>query len=98
MKGLSELMVIIVTIIVILIAAFVIVTVFRTGLTGVVDTSENVRATGHCQFRCAVLCQNEGLTTGTPKAWTSEQVKIGDESRYCSTFTSCSCGKAPKPS
>lgn len=98
MKGLSELMVIVVTVIVILIAAFVLVTIFGKGLTGVVDTSETVRATGQCGFRCAYLCQITGTKTGEPTSngvnqWTKETVKIGDNPEPCSKYAVCDCGK-----
>lgn len=94
MKGLSELMVIVVTVIVILIAAFVLVTIFGKGLTGVVDTSETVRATGQCGFRCAYLCQATGKTSGPPTGWEREQVKIGDTLENCGPkYVDCDCGK-----
>ncbi len=97
MKGLSELLIIVVTVIVILIAAFVMITIFGKGTGGIVETSDAVRATAHCEFRCAALCLNEKLKDGvTPPKYSSEQVTIGDQEVLCTKYAAtCKCGTAP---
>jgi len=93
MKGLSELLIIVVSVITILIAAFVLVTIFGKGTGGVADTADTVRATAQCGFRCTALCSLESAKTGqTPAGWTSEQVKIGDNFVLCSIYVpDCKC-------
>jgi len=99
MKGLSELLIIVVTVIVILIAAFVMVTIFGKGTAGIVETSDSVRATAHCEFRCQALCLNSGLKSGqSPPGYNNEEVTIGDQKVKCSVYAvTCKCGTAPAP-
>lgn len=93
MKGLSELLIIVVTVITILIAAFVLVTIFGKGAGGVAGTADDVRATAYCGFRCTALCSLEGKkTAGEPTGWTAETVKVGDSSPSCSRYVpKCDC-------
>ena len=97
MKGLSELLIIVVTVIVILIAAFVMVTIFGKGTGGIVETSDAVRATAHCEFRCGALCLNGKLKDGqTPTGYSSETVTLGDQQVLCTKYAAeCKCGIAP---
>ena len=65
MKGLSETMVIIVTIVVILVAALVLLTIFGKQLTGAGDTVDALR----CDNTCKGLCIAQGKTEGAPQGW-----------------------------
>lgn len=93
MKGLSELLIIVVSVITILIAAFVLVTIFGKGTGGAVNTADVVRATAQCGFRCEALCSLQGTKTNAPPiGWTEEKVKIGDVEEPCFKYVpSCSC-------
>ena len=95
MKGLSELMVIVVSVIVILIAALILISIFGKSIGGVTDASDKVRASGLCGFRCAFLCQTKGTKAGPPEPeWTNEKVKIGDNEELCSKYSPCACDKS----
>lgn len=106
MKGLSELLIIVVSVIAVLIAAFVLVSIFGKGTGGIANTADDIRATTYCTFRCAVVCGAEKLTSGQvlglDKWGARETVKVGDEDKPCSKYVSnCICGSsttAPVPS
>ena len=82
-------MVIVVTIIVILVAALILVTIFGKQLGIITNTVDDATIRANCQLKCSQLC------TGKPAGAAVDlgNIVIGGESKSCSDAgISCSCG------